>query len=226
MRYGNGFTRGLNARGHSAIFLTGKKIAFARPLRARGRPARTNRVWAANAMGCYDRVRVPTLATGSNYARPICLICPIRPIRFVLLTAACVRVSAALKKLHNTTIFILYHRIPVFASPENAKTYKKPQKSGFLAGFQAKKRGGEGARPTRCLNRTYRTYETYMPQHALRRTLVCCLLTNARSYLSYMSYRSYTPVFLAADRIRVSARKHAFPGCKSFAIDYIIPLKK
>ena len=36
--------------------------SLARPLRARGRPARTKRVWAADAMGCYDRDRALALA--------------------------------------------------------------------------------------------------------------------------------------------------------------------
>ena len=62
MRYGNGFTRGLNARVHSAFFLTGKKKAFARPLRARGRPARTDRVRAADVSG--DFVTDPRTGVG------------------------------------------------------------------------------------------------------------------------------------------------------------------
>ena len=36
--------------------------SLARPLRARGRPARNHRVWAAEVCGCYHRVRALTLA--------------------------------------------------------------------------------------------------------------------------------------------------------------------
>ena len=50
------FTRGLNARVHSAFCpraATPARGSLARPLRARGLPARTDRVWAADVCGCY-----------------------------------------------------------------------------------------------------------------------------------------------------------------------------
>ena len=51
--------------------------SLARPLRARRRPPRTDRVWAADAMGCYDRSRVPVFADIQHPRRAQAVILPL-----------------------------------------------------------------------------------------------------------------------------------------------------
>ena len=65
--------------------------SLARPLRARRRPPRNHRVWAADVCGCYDRSRIPTFAL-VHRPRPNGPTCP--TLRSVFLSAACVCVSA------------------------------------------------------------------------------------------------------------------------------------
>ena len=81
------------------------------------------------------------------------------------------------KKLHKYTITINITRVSSFCIPRKRKNLQKRKKSCSLRDFRRKKGGGR-------TGRTSRTGGTKKTSLALRRTLVCYLLTNAGSYMS------------------------------------------
>ena len=100
--------------------------SLARPLRARGRPARTNRVWAADASGCYDRVRVQTFAI---IPRP--RSCPFKSVRttpvFLQVARVCTSTPPATCADNNVR-----REVPVQRSWEIASTVSRNATGGRL----------------------------------------------------------------------------------------------